>query len=271
MKLQFLISVFLLSLSASAQIPEGFPYINEDNLEEGKIKSERTYSKESLFGYMNGGAELYLEYGFDRLVVSEILLGDNEYMVEIYKMAGLEEAYGIYSVSVFRCDTSDLLDDYSCLTEYQLQVCKDQYYVSIINNRGDKEAAEQSIWLANKLQPLLQGKSFEISDFIKDLQVEEDIIKTTLIKGELGLFNGAYEWYDILQGLENYTGLVLDRKENSDIILKFNDYATQAQFLEEQGVRSRPEINQEVYIDQNTNLAVIGDREIIIHRNKQSY
>ncbi len=268
MKLQFLISVFILSLSASAQIPEGFPYIKKDNLEEGKIKSEKTYTRESLFGYMNGGAELYLEYGFDRLVVSEINIDDAEYKVEVYKMNDPEAAFGIYSVSVFRCDTFDIIDDYSCLTDYQLQVCKDQYYVSIINNKGDTKAAEQSIWLANKLQPLLKDNSFEIIDFIKDLPVDKDITQATLIKGELGLFNGAYDWYDILKGVENYTGLVLDNNEGSDIILKFNDRISQVQFIEKQGIISHPEIYKEINIDQNTNLAVLSDRVVIIHRKR---
>ena len=179
-----------------------------------------------------------------------------------------ESAFGIYSVSVFRCDKSDIIDDYSCLTEYQLQVCKDQYYVNIINNKGDTKAAEQSIWLANKLQPLLKDNSFEIIDFIKDLPVDKDITKATLIKGELGLFNGAYDWYDILQGIENYTGLVLENNEDSDVILKFNDHISQAQFIEKQGLRTHPEIYQEVSIDQNTNLAVLSDRVVIIHRKR---
>ena len=268
MKLQFLISVLLLSLAASSQIPEGFPYINKDNLGKGRIKSERTYTKESLFGYMDGGAELYLEYGFDRLVVSEIDIGDTEYKVEVYKMNDPEAAFGIYSVSVFRCDTSGHINDYSCQSDYQLQVCKGPYYISIINNSGKSEAAEQSIKLAIKLQPLIQGNSFVITDFIPVIPIDEDIVKTTLIKGELGLFNGAYSWNDILEGIENYTGLVLEGQTKSVLILKFKDDILQAQFLERLGIRSRPEVNEQASIDQNTSLAVNYNKEIIIRRGK---
>ena len=93
-------------------------------------------------------------------------------------------------------------------------------------------------------------------------------MKATLIKGEPGLFNGAYDWYDILQGIENYTGLVLDNNEGSDIILKFNDHISQAQLIEKQGIRFYPEIYQEVNIDQNTNLVILSDRVVIIHRKR---
>ncbi|MEE4213509.1 MAG: DUF6599 family protein, partial [Bacteroidales bacterium] len=93
MRIQLIIVAFFISHAAIAQVPEGFPYINNDRLTEGRIKSERTYTKESLFGYMNGGAELYLEYGFDRLVVSEIDIDGTEYKLEVYKMDDPEAAY----------------------------------------------------------------------------------------------------------------------------------------------------------------------------------
>ncbi len=266
MRTTTLILAAWLSIAASSQVPEGFPYINKNNLEEGKIKSERTYTRESLFGYMNGGAELYLEYGFDRLVVSEIDIGDTEYKVEVYMMNNPEAAFGIYSVSVFRCDTSGHIDDYSCQTDYQLQMCKGQYYISIINNSGKYDAAGQSIKLASELQALIQGDSFVLSDFIKDISVIEDRKKTTLIKGELGLFNGAYDWYDILQGAYNYTGLVLQGQDRSDVILKFRDDASQLQFLEKLDIRFRPQINEEIGVDQNTTLAINSEKVVIIRR-----
>ncbi|MEZ5010491.1 MAG: DUF6599 family protein [Bacteroidales bacterium] len=46
-----------------------FPLFKTEYLTGSTILTERSFTSESLFGYMNGGAELYLEYGFDRLVV----------------------------------------------------------------------------------------------------------------------------------------------------------------------------------------------------------
>jgi len=50
---------------------------------------------DDLFVYINGGAEIYHEHGFDRLAVREYGRGDARASVEIYTMAG--SAYGIYS------------------------------------------------------------------------------------------------------------------------------------------------------------------------------
>jgi len=264
MRNQLIIVALMLScFAASAQVPEGFPSISEDRLETGKIKSERTYTKESLFGYMNGGAELYLEYGFDRLVVSEIDIDGTEYKVEVYKMDDPEAAYGIYSVSVFRCDTSGHLDAYACQTAYQLQLCKGDYYISIINNSGKALAADQSIRLANILLAPVRGHSFEPGDFLPDINLYEDITRMVLVKGELGLFNGAFEWNDILDGVEHYTGLVLESGDSSVLALRFNDILSRDKFFEKNGITSFPTTDGKIAIDNNTSLKASGGMFII--------
>jgi hypothetical protein len=53
------------------------------------------YVGEDLFVYINGGAEIYHEHGFDRIEVREYSRGDERVAVELYTMSG--SAYGIYS------------------------------------------------------------------------------------------------------------------------------------------------------------------------------
>ncbi|MGM0667853.1 MAG: DUF6599 family protein [Bacteroidota bacterium] len=263
MRIQLIIVALFITYTALSQVPEGFPHINIDKLEAGKIKSERTYTKESLFGYMNGGAELYLEYGFDRLVVSEIDIDGTEYKLEVYKMDDPEAAYGIYSVSVFRCDTSGHLDACACQTQYQLQLCKGEYYISIINNSGARKATEESIRLANILLPLLPGNSFEPGDFISDTGPDGDILRMILVKGELGLFNGAFDWNSILDDVENYTGLVLETADSSVLILKFSDSPSRDKFFGKHGIMSSPVPDEKITVDQNTSLRVSKGMVII--------
>ena len=47
-----------------SQLPEDFPLVNKADLPEAKFSSSRTFNGTALFGYIDGGAELYLEYGF---------------------------------------------------------------------------------------------------------------------------------------------------------------------------------------------------------------
>ncbi|MBW1808781.1 MAG: hypothetical protein JRJ87_11355 [Deltaproteobacteria bacterium] len=50
-----------------------------------------------LFDYMNGGAELYLAYGFSDISVRKYKKGASEVSVEIYRMGSDVDAYGIYA------------------------------------------------------------------------------------------------------------------------------------------------------------------------------
>ncbi|MDA3835835.1 MAG: hypothetical protein PF495_20885 [Spirochaetales bacterium] len=266
MKILVLLSAFLISFSSFYQIPEGFPHLTEDKIAGAVIQSESTYTKESLFGYMNGGAELYLEYGFDRLAMTEIEIGDNEYKLEVYKMDDRASAFGIYSVSVFRCDTSGHIGDYSCQSDYQLQFCKGPYYVSIVNDAGNSEAVQESAMMAGILESMIQETSFVISDFMHGIPFEEEIIKTTLVKGELGLYNGANEWSELLQDAENYSCLIVEGAGEAVLSIKFDDDQSQAAFMKSLGIDSHPPVNDEVNIGVNTSLAVNYDNVIMIRR-----
>jgi hypothetical protein len=53
------------------------------------------YVGDDLFVYINGGAEIYHEYGFVQVAVQRYVRGDDSISVEIYSMDG--DAFGIYS------------------------------------------------------------------------------------------------------------------------------------------------------------------------------
>jgi len=56
------------------------------------------FARERLIDYIDGGAELYFAYGFQDMVAREYeLAGGSTATVEIYRMDGSENAYGVYS------------------------------------------------------------------------------------------------------------------------------------------------------------------------------
>lgn len=64
---------------------------------EGPVK---TYTPDDLFEYINGEAELYLQYGFKDLVSGYYLNGKNEKQglsADVYRMGSPLEAFGIYA------------------------------------------------------------------------------------------------------------------------------------------------------------------------------
>jgi hypothetical protein len=75
------------------------------NTVKGWIKFEalEIYNRKNLFDYINGGAELYLAYDFQQLVVQRYLpelkdsLKEKSITVEIWQMDSSADAYGIFS------------------------------------------------------------------------------------------------------------------------------------------------------------------------------
>lgn len=108
--------------------------------QEAEVKRERTFTGAGLYGYMNGGAEQFLEYGVSRLVVRDIVYKGEEYTIEVYDMPSAEDAFGIYSLHVFRCGRADTLGCIDCLSPYQLQAVAGSRYVSVVFPSGSAKA-----------------------------------------------------------------------------------------------------------------------------------
>lgn len=268
MKIRLLIIISFFYATASAQVSEYFPVIEAESLKNGSVKSEKTYTAESLFGYMNGGAELYLEYGFDRLVVTELEYKETEYRAEIYKMKDAEAAYGIYSVSVFRCDSTGVVNDYSCLSPYQLQFCKGSYYISLVNSSGSSETAAGGIELAGMIASSITETSFKLNDIFRTNDIIQKADKILLVKGDLGMNNGAFRYADLLEGMEDYVCLIAESETRAVLRLDFETENSKSAFLDKFSIPGTPSDDESVHnIDDNTTLKHTDDGSLIIKRS----
>ena len=100
--IRFVLSIFCLIGFAGLQAQES---INSIILPEDcpgiEVSGEsKLYVGDDLFNLINGGAELYHEFGFAEVLVTEILIqGTDPLKVEIYDMGSPEAAWGIYSMT----------------------------------------------------------------------------------------------------------------------------------------------------------------------------
>ena len=112
----------LLALLPSPDIGEGWQ----------RPDTVQTYREKDLYLYIDGGAELFLEFGFRHVTVAEYRKGETSSIIlEVYHMNDAPAAFGVYSVrSVGRADPIDLGTE-GCADAYYIMYWKDNIYVSV--------------------------------------------------------------------------------------------------------------------------------------------
>ncbi|HOO98723.1 MAG TPA: hypothetical protein P5180_06315 [Bacteroidales bacterium] len=227
------VSVILIALpfAGYSQIPDDSPVIRKKDLPEATFINTRIFTGESLFGYMNGGAELYREYGIADAVIAEFEVEGRYLKCEVFRMTGPEEAFGIYSVSKFRCSEITSLPGYSCQTPYHLQICKGSYYISIINRSGSPADSLLSLSLGKIVADRIIENPADINTFLPATDIADIRRNGIIVRGKLGLANGAPEWEDYFSDLKDYVALILPMEDKTLISVRFNSGTEMDHFL----------------------------------------
>lgn len=98
------------------------------------------FNGEELFEYINGGAEIYYEYGFARTVTQDYVRDSDYLTVDIYEMSSPAAAFGIYSVQRQADDPPLPFSEESSLFDYHATFWKDRYCVTITGVLATEEA-----------------------------------------------------------------------------------------------------------------------------------
>jgi len=96
----------------------------------------KVFTSADLYGYIDGGAEAFLEIGFEQLTVQKYRDGANELTVELYRMTEPTAARGIY---VARCgkETPDpTLRERQTASRHQILLQRHRYYLVLNNTAG---------------------------------------------------------------------------------------------------------------------------------------
>ncbi len=215
--------LFFLFDNCTPEVPGSFPSINESDLPDARFETPETYTENSFFGYINGGAELYLEYGFSGAWICEIHFMGGKYKVEIYRMNGPEEAFGIFSVSRFHCKSVPSLSPFTCQTPYQLQVCSGSFYINIINYSGNKTDSLGSWKIAEAIINKTDESTADISYYLPGIPAETINRKAVLAKGKLGIMNGAPDWEGYFGEAKEYRVVIFQDQEQTMLSVKFSN------------------------------------------------
>jgi hypothetical protein len=152
---------------------------------------------EDLFLLINGGAEVYHEYGFDQAITQGYKNARGKsFNLEIYRMSSPEAAYGIYSFKSGETGKPLDIGAGGLLEDYYLNFRKGNFLVTIIGFDSEAETITSLINAARVVAAKINQKS-KTPDILQLLPREYKNLLTpnsiTYLKGNLVLFN-CYEF-----------------------------------------------------------------------------
>ena len=187
------------------------------------------YVGDDLFNLINGGAELYHEFGFVDVLAAEITApGANRLKVEIYDMGSPEAAWGIYSMTATRNARQIYLGVAGRQGEGFAQFIKGDYMVYIYYDHvEDAELQYVGGCLSGNIE--FSYASPVLMEIVE--AEEEDAAKVLYFKGNLGMSN-AYNFHykDVFGYKEGAAAIypdmkvvLLDYENEAECIEKYND------------------------------------------------
>ena len=96
----------------------------------------KVFRSEDLYGHINGGAEAFLELGFDQLTVQKYRDGANELTAEIYRMTDPTAARGIYLARCGKESPDASLKVRHTASRQQILLQRHRYYLVLYNTAG---------------------------------------------------------------------------------------------------------------------------------------
>jgi hypothetical protein len=154
-----------------------------------------------------------------------------KYKTEIYQMNGPEEAFGIFSISKYKCRSMPSIASYACQTLYQLQICSGPYYISIINATGTKTDSVASLKIGEAIIHKITESSVNLSTYLPDIPAESIKNNAILVKGKLGIMNGAPDWEDYFKGATGYCVVIFRVTDKTILSVRFQTQDDLSRFV----------------------------------------
>jgi hypothetical protein len=227
--LLFLSLAFLLNTTESAygqsQLQSLSVYLPESGEVTGWEKnfSKEEYKGDDLYIYINGGAEIYHEYGFQRVIVQDYKNEkEKSVSLELYEMKSPESAYGIYTFKTEANGKPVEIGHEGRLEGYYLNFWKGKFLVTITGFEEDEETIRGLIQIAKTVEKKLfreKGEKPAITRLLPEDRFDPSGIK--YFKGHLGIFN-SYPFstkniFNLKEGIKGHL------KDNIDVyIIKYD-------------------------------------------------
>ena len=161
-----------------------------------------SFSRETLFDHINGGADIYFEYGFTTLLIQQYKKGDKSVSLEIYCMDNPRAAFGIYSYNRHPTLSAAEVGGDGTIHPNGLFFWQDRYYVDVRQLGSATIFSEEFLALAKAVARKIGADADKPA--IMNLLPREHMIPRSevLAVGFLGIDNQVYVSNENLFGLE---------------------------------------------------------------------
>ncbi|MGE5807160.1 MAG: DUF6599 family protein [Ignavibacteria bacterium] len=149
--------------------------------------SSELYVGEDLFRLINGGADIFLEYGFIKVLTQRYIGAEDKLIsTEIYEMKDSSAAFGIFSLFTFRTGKRIEFNTDAFAGDGFLLFQKGKYYVSLSGNESSERIQNGLIKIGEFIEKNIEqaGKPYLVSIFD-----QLNYSRIAFIKGNLGLYN----------------------------------------------------------------------------------
>jgi len=146
--------------------------------------NQRVFRQADLYGYIDGGAELFFEFGFEQLTQQKYRSGKAEFTLDLYRMTDPIAATGVYLMRCGKETPNAGFPERHTVSGYQLMFQRDRYYVVVSNSAANEKSVPDLLrfgaFLSSKMPP---GRTVAPLDLLP---------RHNQVRGSVRLIRGPY-------------------------------------------------------------------------------
>ena len=221
----FLVASIAVQCAKQQKAGEGILTYLPTNNELGDWQPEgdpQTAVGEDLFLLINGGAEIYYEYGFKQAVIQGYTnKNEKSINLEMYEMDDAASAYGAYTFKTGKRGREVALGNEGMLEDYYLNFWKGNFVVTLIGFDTDQETQEGLMALAKMIEAKIveEGTRPRLANVLLEAGFAKSGI--TYMEGGLVLYN-RYE-FDTQNVFGVKKGVIGERDDIKIFVFEYDD------------------------------------------------
>lgn len=195
------------------------------------VGAPQVFAGESLYAYINGGATIYYEYGFNQVIIQQYAYPDGRIItLEIFEMTSSAGAYGVYTFKTRGDSQAVAVGSEALLGDYYANFWKSTFVVTLKASDSTEETIHHMLALAQIVDSKIAQKA--VRPALVDLMPHELAEPTSIVyvKGNTALTSVSSFFSEDIFGVSE--GVVGDYGGLSIFIFKYSTNSKSSKWFE---------------------------------------